>query len=92
MYDDDHPFLVANAINQFLKKDKKARAVVAIPLRDDTTKGLSSKFETKMKSFGLNIIADGEETCDDEDWERKEDDNVMMKWTIWQRQSEMEKF
>jgi len=37
--------------------------------------------------MGFDVVASGEEPCDDEDWERKEDVSVMMKWTIWQRQS-----
>lgn len=87
MYDDDHPFLVANAINQFLKNDAEARAFVAIPLRDGTTKLFSSQFEDFMREMGLDVVASGEEPCDDEDWDRKEDVNVLMKWTMWQRQS-----
>jgi hypothetical protein len=87
MYDDDHPFLVANAINQFLKNNKEARAFVAIPLRDDTTKLFSSKLEAFMREMGFDVVASGEEPCDDEDWERKDDFNVLMKWSIWQRQS-----
>jgi hypothetical protein len=86
MYDNDHPFLVANAINRFLKNDIEARAVVAIPLRDDTTKFFSSNFESFMREMNLSVVASGEEPCDDEDWERKGDVNVLMKWTIWQRQ------
>lgn len=44
LYDDDHPALVARAIHEQMSLQPGARALVMVPLRDETTKKLLAAF------------------------------------------------
>lgn len=50
LYDDDHPALLAAAIDEQLSLDKDARAMVMVPQRDATTVKLLSTFREALAS------------------------------------------
>lgn len=48
LYDDDHPGLLAGAIDEQLGLDGEARVLVMVPQRDETTRGLHAAFRAAM--------------------------------------------
>lgn len=48
LYDDDHPGLLAGAIDEQLGLDGEARVLVMVPQRDETTRGLYAAFQAAM--------------------------------------------
>ena len=48
LYDDDHPGLLAGAIDSLLELDDEARVLVMVPQRDETTRRLQAEFEAAM--------------------------------------------
>lgn len=90
LYDDDHPVLLAGAIDEHLVRDADARALVMVPRRDATTIGLISSFRTAMSSVdrcaGLVCIEEGVVSSQD-DWGDDEDvaEEVECWWGIFQR-------
>lgn len=48
LYDDDHPGLLAGAIDEQLGLDGEARVLVMVPQRDETTRGLHTAFQAAM--------------------------------------------
>jgi hypothetical protein len=48
LYDDDHPGLLAGAIDAQLGLDSEARVLVMVPQRDETTRGLHAAFRAAM--------------------------------------------
>ncbi len=84
LYDDDHPALLANVIQKCLKDDGESRALVAIPMRDDTTRALAEKLSNFMVEIGFLDEQSGEEICQD-DWEPSNGPEVKLRWTFWKR-------
>ncbi|KAI7923857.1 Protein-lysine N-methyltransferase rrg1 [Pyricularia oryzae] len=91
MYDDDHPGLLASAIDDQLAISADARALVMVPRRDTTTIGLLASFRQLMEGS-----SDAPFFCKDEgivasqdDWGGDEEDeaqrNVECWWGIFQR-------
>ncbi len=75
--------MLARNIQRFLALKKSARALVAVPMRDEKTIQLIQDFEKFMVANGLVEVACGEEICRD-DWEaHNNDEAVMIKWIIW---------
>jgi hypothetical protein len=64
--------------------DKDSRALVAIPMRDDTTRSLAEKLSNLMVGNGFHVESSGEEICRD-DWESSEGPDVKLRWTFWKR-------
>ena len=83
LYDDDHPKLVASTVKTFLDPGFGSRALIAIPLRDATTKSLALTFKKTMEEEGLELANQGEEICFD-DWQKADDvEDVRVWWGIW---------
>ncbi|TQS35223.1 hypothetical protein Golomagni_04363 [Golovinomyces magnicellulatus] len=87
LYDDYHLLALTNTIDTFLKKDDRARILIAIPLRDKHTSYLSQEFQQKMLSRHFEIVKVLFESCIDEDWagSKNYDEGVPLEVTIWQR-------
>jgi predicted nicotinamide N-methyase len=84
LYDDDHPALLANVVQKFLQDDEASRALIAIPMRDNTTIALSEKLSNLMTENGFLVDCSGEEICQD-DWEASNGPEVKLRWTFWKR-------
>ncbi|KAF6836902.1 hypothetical protein CMUS01_05265 [Colletotrichum musicola] len=88
MYDDDHPSLLAGAFSEQLALEEDARAVVMVPLRDETTKKLLESFRNAMgkQEPPLTCIEEGILKGQD-DWDEAEEGNqVSCWWGIFARQ------
>ncbi|KAI6370237.1 hypothetical protein MCOR25_004231 [Pyricularia grisea] len=91
MYDDDHPSLLAGAINEQLAISANARALVMVPRRDTTTIGLLSSFRQLMEERPDASFVCKEEgmVASQDDWGGDEEDeaqkNVDCWWGIFQR-------
>ncbi|KAI1004239.1 hypothetical protein K3495_g3972 [Podosphaera aphanis] len=89
LYDDFHPFALANTIHTFLKQDARARVVVAIPFRDKHTVRLSDEFTRHMISRQFVTVGSTANVCVDDDWETNADvEEVMIQCTIWRQYEE----
>jgi hypothetical protein len=84
LYDDNHPGLLANVIQKLLIDSKDSRVLVAIPMRDTTTRALAEKLSNLMVENGFHVESTGEEICQD-DWESLEGPEVRLRWTFWKR-------
>ncbi|KAI1761788.1 putative methyltransferase-domain-containing protein [Hypoxylon sp. FL1150] len=86
LYDDDHPELLASAIDAHLMVDKDARVIVMVPQRDLTTKKLVVDFLSTMKVYGLAVLEEhnlvGQDDWDGDDEEGSE---VICWWAIFGR-------
>ena len=84
MYDDEHPELVARMIEMFLKRNKDARALIAVPLRDGKTEHMAAAFQEVMTEVGFSLLVQGQEICKD-DWKENEAEGngVECWWAIW---------
>lgn len=81
MYDDDHPSLLAGAFSEQLALEDDARAVVMVPLRDETTKRLLKSFRDAMgrQDPPLTCIEEGILDGQD-DWDEAEEGNQVNCW------------
>ncbi|KAG6011206.1 hypothetical protein E4U54_008214 [Claviceps lovelessii] len=69
MYDDDHPALLALAINQQLALDAESRAVVMVPQRDATTVRLLGVFKQAMRHLDRPFsCVEEDELAGQDDW------------------------
>ena len=84
LYDDDHPSLLAAAIDEQLALNPDARALIMVPQRDETTKELlhSVRGELARQSNPLSCmkedIVDGQD-----DWGNGQDDDEMSPVGFW---------
>ncbi|WQF87193.1 Putative lysine methyltransferase, S-adenosyl-L-methionine-dependent methyltransferase superfamily [Colletotrichum destructivum] len=87
LYDDCHPGLLAGAFSQQLSTEDDARAVVMVPLRDETTKRLLRLFRDTMGSQEMSLVCIEEGTLDgQDDWgEAEEGTQVTCWWGIFAR-------
>ncbi|KAF4125149.1 putative methyltransferase [Geosmithia morbida] len=72
LYDDNHPTLLASAIDQHLSLDAEARAVIMVPLRDETTVRLLKDFKEAMAGLVTPLACDDgqeEELEGQDDWD-----------------------
>ncbi|KAI0178550.1 putative methyltransferase-domain-containing protein [Hypoxylon sp. FL1284] len=71
LYDDEHPELLASAIDAHLAADKDARAIIMIPQRDQVTKRLVTQFRSAMTTSGLAVLEEhslvGQDDWDEDD-------------------------
>ena len=65
LYDDNHPALLASAIQLHLAKGTDSRAVVMVPLRDKTTVRLLSAFRDAMAPL---VCREEDELAGQDDW------------------------
>lgn len=77
LYNDDHPGLLAGAIDEQLALDEDARAMVMVPKRDTTTIKLLGLFQDEMASK-VNAFKCLEETvvAGQDDWGADEDEEA----------------
>lgn len=68
MYDDGHPELLASTIDGVLHYGDSARALVAVPLRDQTTCKLAEEFAAEMHKRAFRIVQKGSEITKDADF------------------------
>lgn len=77
LYDDDHPGLLAAAIDDQLGLDAEARAMIMVPQRDATTVKLLANFRNEMAAKP-NALVCLEETVvsGQDDWGGDEDEEA----------------
>ncbi|GFP56657.1 protein-lysine N-methyltransferase EFM2 [Trichoderma asperellum] len=81
LYDDDHPALLASAICQNLALGSESRAVVMVPMRDETTRGLLESFKQAMLDLETPLFLEEEKKLDGEDdWGEDEDEGQVECW------------
>ncbi|KAL8350389.1 hypothetical protein RB598_005615 [Gaeumannomyces tritici] len=90
LYDDDHPGLLAGAIDDHLARDADARVLVMVPRRDATTIGLISSFRSAMSSVARHsslLCIDEGAVASQDDWGDGEDvaEEVECWWGIFRR-------
>ncbi|KAG6008745.1 hypothetical protein E4U21_003941 [Claviceps maximensis] len=69
MYDNDHPALLASAINQQLALDTESRAVVMVPQRDATTVRLLGAFKQALRHLDRPLsCVEEDELAGQDDW------------------------
>jgi hypothetical protein len=71
-------------IETFLKRNREARALVAVPLRDRKTEDLAVTFQKVMTGIGFTLLVQGQDVCRD-DWEVTDEEGagVVCWWAIW---------
>ncbi|KXH54586.1 hypothetical protein CNYM01_04085 [Colletotrichum nymphaeae SA-01] len=91
LYDDCHPGLLAGAFSEQLSTADDARAVVMVPLRDETTKKLLKAFRDAMGSQENPLLCIEEGTLDgQDDWgEDEEGTDVTCWWGIFARKQQV---
>ena len=89
LYDDDHPALLASAIDEQLGLDSDARVLVMVPQRDETTKGLLVKLKGELSRQSNPFVCIQEDIVSgQDDWEERDDDEsrrVGFWWGIYGR-------
>jgi hypothetical protein len=88
LYDDDHPVLLAGALQEQMSLSLAARALVMVPLRDETTKILLSAFQKELlqKSQPL-VLIEHDIVPGQDDWgEGANGQHVECWWGIFKRQ------
>ncbi|KAH6609309.1 hypothetical protein Trco_002655 [Trichoderma cornu-damae] len=81
MYDDDHPALLASAICQNLALGSEPRAVVMVPMRDETTRRLLESFRQAMMDLETPLFLEEEsELAGEDDWGEDEEEGQVKCW------------
>ncbi|KAI0405798.1 S-adenosylmethionine-dependent methyltransferase-like protein [Xylaria palmicola] len=89
LYDDDHPYLLSSAIHDQLCDSVDSRAIVMVPMRDETTKRLVLQFRSRMNDGPLHLapleehVLTGQDDWGDDD----EPQIVECWWAIFGKQS-----
>lgn len=83
VYSLEHPRLLVGAIGPWLSRERGARVVAEMPLRDSYLPQIT-EFRQRMGELGLVVVAEGEEIGYD-DWESADGDALPVKcwWSIW---------
>ncbi|KAH8648005.1 putative methyltransferase-domain-containing protein [Tricladium varicosporioides] len=81
LYDENHPEMVANMIKEFIKPNTTSRAMVAVPLRDEKTRGFANKLQEIMNLYDFKLLYNDEEICRD-DWANNGEE-VKSWWGVW---------
>lgn len=83
VYSLEHPRLLVGAIETWLSRERGARVVAEMPLRDSYLPQIT-EFRQRMGKLGLVVVAEGEEIGYD-DWESADGDALPVKcwWSIW---------
>jgi hypothetical protein len=84
MYDDDHPALLTSAIQEQLALNSNARALIMVPQRDETTKGLLRALREELAG-GVSPLLCLEESIvnGQDDWGDENDDDEMQHVGFW---------
>lgn len=89
IYDDDHPALLSSAIHEQLHDSADARAIVMVPIRDQTTRRLITQFQSHMKEGSLPLGALEEHVLTgQDDWGDDDDEPQAVEcwWAIFGKQ------
>ena len=85
IYSPSHPRLLVQAIDAHLAKDKRARVVIEIPIREAFASERND-LRDRMNGIGLILLDKGEEIGFD-DWASGHDEEqlaeVTCRWTVW---------
>ncbi|KAL9043973.1 MAG: hypothetical protein Q9214_002859 [Letrouitia sp. 1 TL-2023] len=85
LYSPDHPAWLVATIRHTLKKDRNARVIVELPLRD-VYKPEIQKFKDGMHALGLLVLEEDEEGGFD-DWEEMDEEGERVEvrcwWAVW---------
>ncbi|KAK3329448.1 putative methyltransferase-domain-containing protein [Apodospora peruviana] len=90
LYDDDHPALLASAIDQQLCFGSDGRALVMVPQRDETTKKLLAALRTELTQQSSPLVCVEESiVAGEDDWDDNADHDdsepVGFWWGIFKR-------
>ena len=81
LYDDDHPGLLAGAIDDYLSVDADARALVMVPQRDETTIKLLAAFRSEMDAKTPQLYCLEESLVfGQDDWGEGDEDEQVKCW------------
>lgn len=84
LYDDDHPALLASAIDEQLARDSAARLLVMVPLRDEVTKGLLTTLRKELVRRTYPLLCLEENVVDGkDDWGDEDDDDERQHVDFW---------
>ncbi|KAM7224353.1 putative methyltransferase domain containing protein [Rhypophila decipiens] len=84
LYDDDHPALLAGAINEQLSLGSDSRVLVMVPQRDETTKGLLATLRTEMLQQSSPLVCEEESiVAGEDDWGDDGDDDDSKRVGFW---------
>ncbi|KAI0444352.1 putative methyltransferase-domain-containing protein [Xylaria telfairii] len=88
IYDDDHPELLSSTIHENLLDSAESRAIVMVPLRDQTTNRLIAKFRSSMNAGASPLITLEEHILAGQDDWGDDDDSQTVEcwWAIFGRQ------
>lgn len=80
LYDDNHPGLLAGAVDEQLSLDMDARAMIMVPQRDAITAKLLAAFKNEMASKSVPLICLEEAVvAGQDDWGSDEDETGQVK-------------
>ncbi|KAK6074158.1 hypothetical protein SCUP515_06548 [Seiridium cupressi] len=84
LYDDDHPALLASAVNDHVSHDEQARVVVMVPLRDKTTRRLLSELRGNLAEGERALVCLEEHTLmGQDDWGEDHDEETSQVECWW---------
>ncbi|KAK1755006.1 putative methyltransferase-domain-containing protein [Echria macrotheca] len=84
LYDDDHPALLASAIDAQLDLGTEARVLVMVPERDDVTRGLLRMFRLELGRTETPLCCVQEGTvAGEDDWGNGDDDDDARQVGFW---------
>jgi len=69
-------------VKKYLKFDRFSRVLIAIPMRDKTTRALARKLISYLRENGLQLNEQGEEVFKD-DWRETDEGGIKFWWSIW---------
>jgi hypothetical protein len=84
LYDDDHPALLATAIDEQLALNPDARVLIMVPQRDETTKGLLANLRGELSRQPNPLSCMKEDIVDgQDDWGNEHDDDETPSVGFW---------
>lgn len=84
LYDDDHPALLASAIDEQLALSPEARVLVMVPQRDEITKGLLETLRGELARRPSSLFCLEESIVDgQDDWGDDHDDDETQHVGFW---------
>ncbi|KAL2136637.1 hypothetical protein VTI74DRAFT_2666 [Chaetomium olivicolor] len=84
LYDDDHPVLLTNAIDEQLALNSDARVLIMVPQRDETTKGLLQVLRYELAQRASPLLCLEESVVDgQDDWGEDHADDDTQSVGFW---------
>lgn len=84
LYDDDHPALLAGAIDEQLSLVSDARVLIMVPQRDETTKGLLAALRIQMAQQKTPLVCVEENiVAGEDDWGEDDDEDESTRVGFW---------